>query len=380
MDARGPASTPARAEKMPVAGHGDGGDRARRKRQARVETHHLRVCCLGVPRSPALVPSSARRRRHCVLHGACATAEGEPRRVRETCDWELQKPVTPSGNDACDQFRFAALEDKPKIGVPKRTRFGTEANKIWYRSEHVLVSKQTSQNRIGSAVIGRVRNQISQSLSRGVLGLAWRFFRKFPRLFTRDVRLFRATPAHATFHQPHPKLNNGLHCLLLHRLGRRPQGVQGPGTCRAMKHGREPRVASPGIRRRIRGPRAERRAWPGARGRAAGPRRARIDSNERHLDSCRRGRAFAAASGGGGRVPVATDAGNISPSTASAVFPDTPSRPEPVADAFAPFPFVSAGQVCVQGHQGRHLPRVRHLPRRWRVPHHPLRLREERRA
>jgi len=31
----------------------------------------------------------------------------------------------------------------------------------------------------------------------------------------------------------HPKLQHGLHCLHLHRLRRRPQGVQGHGTCRA---------------------------------------------------------------------------------------------------------------------------------------------------
>ena len=52
---------------------------------------------------------------------------------------------------------------------------------------------------------------------------------------------------------------------------------------------------------------------------------------------------------------------------------------QPETDLPAPLR-ASQQAVCVQGHQGRHLPRVRHLPRRWRVPHHPLRLREERRA
>ena len=39
-------------------------------------------------------------------------------------------------------------------------------------------------------------------------------------------------PAHTPFSYQTPNNNNGLHCLHLHRLGRRPQGVQGPGTSR----------------------------------------------------------------------------------------------------------------------------------------------------
>jgi len=52
-------------------------------------------------------------------------------------------------------------------------------------------------------------------------------------------------------------------------------------------------------------------AWPGARGREAEPTRARTDAFGHFLDARRRGRAVAAASGGGGRVPSRTDAGNI---------------------------------------------------------------------
>ena len=41
-----------------------------------------------------------------------------------------------------------------------------------------------------------------------------------------------AIPAHTPLSYTTPNNNNGLHCLHLHRLGRRPQGVQGPGTSR----------------------------------------------------------------------------------------------------------------------------------------------------
>ena len=57
--------------------------RARRKRRARVKTHRLRVCLLDWPHAPALVPSGARRRRHCVLHGAFATGGSGQRRFRD---------------------------------------------------------------------------------------------------------------------------------------------------------------------------------------------------------------------------------------------------------------------------------------------------------
>ena len=60
-----------------------GADRARRKRRARVKTHRLRVCSLDWPHAPALVPSGARRRRRCVLHGAFATGGSRQRRFRD---------------------------------------------------------------------------------------------------------------------------------------------------------------------------------------------------------------------------------------------------------------------------------------------------------
>lgn len=60
-----------------------GADRARRKRRARVKTHRLRVCLLDLPHALALVPSGARRRRHCVLHGAFATGGSGQRRFRD---------------------------------------------------------------------------------------------------------------------------------------------------------------------------------------------------------------------------------------------------------------------------------------------------------
>jgi len=41
-----------------------------------------------------------------------------------------------------------------------------------------------------------------------------------------------AIPAHTPLSYTTPNNNNGLHCLHLHRLRRRPQGVQGPGTSR----------------------------------------------------------------------------------------------------------------------------------------------------
>jgi len=41
----------------------------------------------------------------------------------------------------------------------------------------------------------------------------------------------RHSRKHTTHHTP-LQHQNGLHCLHLHRLGRRPQGVQGPGTSR----------------------------------------------------------------------------------------------------------------------------------------------------
>jgi hypothetical protein len=41
-----------------------------------------------------------------------------------------------------------------------------------------------------------------------------------------------AIPAHTPLSYKTPNNNNGLHCLHLHRLRRRPQGVQGPGTSR----------------------------------------------------------------------------------------------------------------------------------------------------
>ena len=48
-----------------------------------------------------------------------------------------------------------------------------------------------------------------------------------------------------TTHHTRPKHQNGLHCLHLHRLGRRPQGVQGPGTSRHARARVLPRFSGP---------------------------------------------------------------------------------------------------------------------------------------
>ena len=84
VDARGSgAATPREPRKCLLRAGWRRDDRAGRERRTEASTHHLRVCSLDVPRGPALVPSGARRRRRCVLHGACASAES---RFGSGCD------------------------------------------------------------------------------------------------------------------------------------------------------------------------------------------------------------------------------------------------------------------------------------------------------
>ena len=189
-------------------------------------------------------------------------------------------------------------------------------------------SRANAENQPNARVIGRVRNQISQSLSRGVLAVAWRFFfrsRCFARVFRPDERFAAAIPAHPPLTNPTPNLNNGLHCLHLHRLGRRPQGVQGPGTFRATKRARS---AARRVSRKfpaIRDSRAERRR-AARRTRARGGTGARANRRERAFPrdpSARTGRRRRIRRGRPGSVGGRLR--EISLSTASAVFPDTPT-------------------------------------------------------
>ena len=198
--------------------------------------------------------------------------------------------------------------------------------------------------------------------------MAWRFF-QFPSVFTRTGT---AGAVLAASQHLNTNIQNSTMAVVASSASGSVAALRDPSRGHVSRSGA--RAASLASFRRIRDPRAERRRVARCPRSAKRNRRARTDAFGHFLYARRRGRVSrphraVAAEFRRGRMR------EISKSTASAVFPDTPTRPEPVADASAPFPFVSTGQVCVQGHQGRHLPRVRHLPRRWRVPHHRLRLR-----
>ena len=171
------------------------------------------------------VPTGTRKSRFATKTVAARFPSGGGNR-RSTVNWSI------SGS-AKSRFSLFQTRDfaKPAPGESSRKmRF-----KKTQIPDRVRIAKSTRNLRFDRTFTARLGWRVTANeLTPFRIRLSWLIGEEREKclLVFPASRVLIVIPAHAPFSYQTPNNNNGLHCLHLHRLGRRPQGVQGPGTSR----------------------------------------------------------------------------------------------------------------------------------------------------